>query len=477
MSITLLTTKLYIPPPRLNLVSRPRLIERLDGGPCRKLTLVSAPAGYGKTTLLSEWISRRGAVTAPLPVAWLSLDEHDNDPARFWTYVCAAICQALPEIGETTKAMLAATPQPATETVLTSLINKVAGQPSQVVLVLDDYQMIKAQPIHDRLGFLLDYLPSQMHLAIITRTDPPLNLARLRIQQQMTELRANDLRFTPEETATFLNQVMKLALAPTDMDRLEVRTEGWIAGLQATAMAIQNRDDVSGFIAAFTGSHRYILSYLIEEVLQRQPEHIRDFLLQTCILERLCESLCDTVCGKTDGHEMLEWLEKVNLFVVPLDDEQQWYRYHHLFSDMLRARLKHTHSPEQIQALHRRASEWYAAHDLVSEAINHTLAAQDNELAVQLVEQHAEEVFQRYELTTLLSWIQELPSELIKSRLKLSMVHGWALLATGQTDASEECIRDIERAVGATTDELLSPSTSRATSWAGALRLAVASPS
>jgi LuxR family maltose regulon positive regulatory protein len=247
MTTALLTTKFYIPAPRLNIVARPRLIERLDAGLRldRKLTLISAPTGYGKTTLLGEWVA------ACDKVAWLSLDEHDNDPARFWTYVCAAICQALPEIGDTTQAMLAATPQPAIETVLTSLINELAGQPSQIILVLDDYQMIKAQPIHDGLGFLLDYLPPQMHVVILTRTDPPLNLARLRIQQNVTELRVNDLRFTPKETTSFFNQVMKLALTPTDVARLEARTEGWIAGLQATAMAIQNQDDVSEFIAAF----------------------------------------------------------------------------------------------------------------------------------------------------------------------------------------------------------------------------------
>jgi LuxR family maltose regulon positive regulatory protein len=272
MTAPLLTTKLYVPPPHPNLVPRPRLLQRLNeavlgqsGDFARKLTLISAPAGYGKTTLLSEWLA--GCEN----VAWLSLDEHDNDPARFWTYVCAAVCQTLPKVGETAQAMLAATPQPAVETVLTTLINELVAQSSQIVLVLDDYQAIKARPIHDGLAFLLDYLPPQMHLAIVTRIDPPLNLARLRIRRQMTELRADDLRFTSKETTTFLNRVMKLALAPTDVARLEAHTEGWIAGLQATAMAIQSQDDVSGFIAAFTGSHRYILSYLIEEVLQRQP--------------------------------------------------------------------------------------------------------------------------------------------------------------------------------------------------------------
>jgi LuxR family maltose regulon positive regulatory protein len=320
---------------------------------------------------------------------------------------------------------------------------------------------------------------------IITRTDPPLNLARLRIRQEMTELRASDLRFTPEETATFLNRVKKLALTPSDVARLETRTEGWIAGLQATAMAIQDREDVSEFIATFTGSNRYILSYLIEEVLQRQPEHVRAFLLQTCILERLCGSLCDAVRSgrgeppssfeetgvrfgraetpdhlpeadeKTNGRKMLEWLERANLFIVPLDDEQRWYRYHHLFGDMLRARLKHTHSAAQIQALNRRASDWYAAYDLVPEAIRHALAAQDDELAAQLIEEHAEDVFQRYELTTLLGWIEKLPPELVQSRLRLSMVHGWALLATAQTEESEKCMRDVERGVGATMDVLL----------------------
>jgi len=438
------------------------LIERLNAGLHRKLTLISAPAGFGKTTLLSEWVAGCGR-----PVAWLSLDEGDNDPTRFWSYLSAALQKAQPGIGETTLAMLRSTPPPAIEAILTTLINEIVAvsqgdrEGRSYVLVLDDYQMIKEQSIHETLAFLLDHLPPQMHLGLATRIDPPLNIARLRVRGQVTELRADDLRFTPDEAASFLNQVMGLGLSQKDVAALEARTEGWIAGLQVAAMAMQGRDDLSGFIAAFTGSHRYILSYLVEEVLQRQPEHTRTFLLQTAILDRLSGSLCDAVADQSDSQETLELLEDTNLFIVPLDDERRWYRYHRLFSDVLCARLEREFEAHEIQTLHRRASDWYDQHGFVLQGINHALDAQDHERAAQLIERHAEEIFQRSELNTLLEWIRALPGELVEKCPALSMIYGWALLATGHADEAEQCMCNIERAVGATADVLASDNSDR----------------
>ena len=492
MATPLLKTKLYIPPVRPELVPRPHLIERLNAGLHRKLTLISAPAGFGKTTLLSEWASQRvSEATSGRSVAWVSLDEADNDPTRFWSYSFAALQKARSGIGETALTMLRSTSPPAIEAILTTLINEIVavsqgdheGRP--YVLVLDDYQMIQEQSIHETLAFLLDHLPPQMHLVIATRIDPPLNIARLRVRGQMTELRADDLRFRPAEAAFFLNQVMDLGLSQEDVAALEARTEGWIAGLQVAAMAMQGRDDLSGFVAAFTGSHRYILSYLVEEVLQRQPEDIHAFLLQTAILDRLSGSLCDAVLGisestsqrisesanqqesdtlirrHADSQAVLELLEDTNLFIVPLDDERRWYRYHRLFGDTLRARLEREFETHEIQTLHRRASDWYEQHHFVLQGVKHALDAQDHERAAQLIERHAEEMFQRSELNTLLEWIQALPGELVEERPLLSMIYGWALLATGRADEAEQCMRYVERAVGATADVLASDSAER----------------
>ncbi|MEA3398018.1 MAG: LuxR family transcriptional regulator, partial [Chloroflexota bacterium] len=451
-------TKLYIPPPRPNLVPRLRLTERLNAGLHRKLTLVSAPAGFGKTTLLSEWVAGCGR-----PVAWLSLDEGDNDLVRFLTYLVAALQTVDAGIGKNVLDVLQSPQLPPLESLLTLLINDLAGnhEGRPYVLVLDDYQMIKEQSIHEALVFLLDHLPPQMHLGLATRIDPPLNIARLRVRGQVTELRADDLRFTPDEAASFLNQVMGLGLSQEDVAALEARTEGWIAGLQVAAMAMQGRDDLSGFVAAFTGSHRYILSYLVEEVLQRQPEHTRIFLLQTAILDRLSGSLCDAVADRSGSQETLELLEDTNLFIVPLDDERRWYRYHRLFSDALRARLEREFEAHEIQTLHRRASDWYDQHGFVLQGINHALDAQDYERAAQLIERRAEEIFQRSELNTLLGWIRALPGELVEERPLLSMICGWALLATGHADEAERCMCNIERAVGVTADVLAADSAER----------------
>ena len=355
MSLPILATKLYIPPPRPKVVLRPRLIERLNEGLTsgRKLTLISAPAGFGKTTLVSEWVAG-----CERPVAWLSLDEGDNDPARFLTYLVAALQTIAPNIGEGVLAVLQSPQPPPTESILTTLLNEITAIPDHFILVLDDYHVIDSKPVDHALTFLLEHLPPQMHLVITTREDPPLPLARLRARGQLTELRAADLRFTPAEAADFLNQVMGLNLSAEDIAALETRTEGWIAGLQLAALSMQGRSDTASFIQAFTGSHRFVLDYLVEEVLQHQPEHVRSFLLQTAILDRFCAPLCNAVTEREDGKEMLETLERSNLFVIPLDDQRQWYRYHHLFADVLQAHLMEA-QPEQVSSLHQRASAWY----------------------------------------------------------------------------------------------------------------------
>ena len=335
MSSALLTTKLYMPPVRRGTVMRPRLLHRLNEGLTRKLTLVSAPAGSGKTTLLSEWIRH-----ASIPAAWLSLDDNDNELARFLTYVVAALQTIEPGLGEEALPTLQFPQLPPLDTILTPVINESAALQDHIVLVLDDYHLIDAQVVHEAVIFLLDHLPPLLHLVIATRTDPPLPLARLRTRALMTEIRGDALRFNQEETGAFLNEMEGFLLSAEEVAALEARTEGWIAGLQLAALSMQGRDDISSFVEAFTGTHRYILDYLTDEVLEQQPLGTKTFLLQTSILNRLCGPLCDAVTGGSDGQATLEWLEQANLFIVPLDDERRWYRYHHLFTEMMQARLR-----------------------------------------------------------------------------------------------------------------------------------------
>jgi LuxR family maltose regulon positive regulatory protein len=448
MSIPLLQTKLYIPPVRAGLVSRARLIERLNTWLDRKLILISAPAGFGKTTLLSEWAASCGRL-----VAWLSVDEGDNDPIRFLAHLAAALRTVGVEIEEGTLAD-AHTPA-AVEAFLTALLNQANALAEPVVLVLDDYHLVTAQPVHDTLTFLLDHLPGNMHLVIATRADPPLPVARLRGRGQLAELRLVDLRFTHDEAAEFLAQVMGLALSAEDVTALASRTEGWIAGLQMAALSLQGKDDASSFVAAFTGSNRYILDYLLEEVLHREPEYVQAFLLQTSILDRLCGLLCDAVTriGESanqrtgepstrsladlltrsfaDSQTVLEYLESSNLFIVPLDNERRWYRYHRLFADLLRQRLHQAYS-SRVPALHRRASAWYEQNGLTAEAINHALAAEDFERAADLVEQNAEATLMRGEVATFLRWVDALPEELVRVRPSLCVSYAWMLLMHGR---------------------------------------------
>ena len=435
---SLLLTKLYIPSPRLKGILRPRLIERLNEGINGKLCLVSAPAGFGKTTLVADWVAGCGR-----PVAWLSLDEGDHAPTRFLTYFVAALQTILPKVGEGVAGLLQSTQQPAIESILTSLLNEISSVPEPFVLVLDDYHAMDSRPVDELLTFLVDHLPARMHVLIATREDPPLPLARLRARGQLTELRAADLRFTPAEATDFLNQVMHLNLSIGDISALETRTEGWIAGLQLAALAMQSREDVPGFIKAFTGSHRFVLDYLVEEVLQHQSEPVRSFLLQTAILGRLCAALCNAVTEREDGKEMLDGLERSNLFLIPLDDQRQWYRYHHLFNEVLLAHLMEV-QPEQVSSLHQRASVWYERHGYRADAVHHALAATDYERAAGLIELAWAAMDVSYQSAAWLDWVRKLPDELFHTRPVLSVGYAWALLDGGEMEASEALLQDAE---------------------------------
>ena len=448
MSAPILATKLYIPQPRSKIVLRPRLIERLNEGLSsgRKLTLISASAGFGKTTLVSEWVAGCGR-----PVAWLSLDEGDNDPTGFLAYFVAAL-QTLAlsggegivaNIGNGVLAILQS-PQPLSiESILTALLNEITTIPDHFVLVLDDYHVIDSKPVDEALTFLLEHLPPQMHLVIATREDPSLPLARLRVRGQLTELRAADLRFTPAEAAEFLNQMMGLNLSAEDIAALEARTEGWIAGLQLAALSMQGRSDAASFIKSFTGSHHFILDYLVEEVLQRQPEHVRNFLLQTAILDRLSSPLCDAVTGQEDGRGMLEALERGNLFVIPLDDQRQWYRYHHLFAEVLQARLREA-QPDRVSTLHRRASEWYEQNGFPSDAIHHAFAVEDFERVAKIAELEWPAIHENIQSIKWLGLLKKLPEEMIRARPVLCVKFAWAFLNAGELEAAEAKMLAVE---------------------------------
>jgi len=440
----LLSTKLHRPLPRAHLVRRPHLAERLAQGVMGPLTLVSAPAGFGKTTLLAQWLTESGT-----PAAWLSLEPQDNEPVRFLSYLIAAVQTLEPRLGSVALTLLQS-PHPATpETVLTLLTNDVvscARDRGDFALVLDDYHVIEAAPIHQALLFLLEHLPPQMHLIIATRADPPLPLSRLRGRGQLTELRAAELRFATEEVQMFLRTVMGLDLSLQEMALLQQRTEGWIAGLQLAALSLRGRTDVSAFLAAFSGSHRFVLDYLSEEVFARQDASVQTFLLHTSVLDRLSGSLCEAVTGQGGGQGMLEALEQANLFVVSLDDERRWYRYHHLFAEVLRSHLFQT-QPRLVPALHGRASLWYEQHQLPAEAVQHALAAPDFERATSLIEQWAIPLALGGEINTVLAWLNTLPDELVRARPFLCLSHASLLTLTNRLEAAEARLQDAERCV------------------------------
>jgi len=442
----LLETKLHVPRLRRGLVTRPRLSDRLSRGAESALTLVSAPAGFGKTTLLTEWLA--AAPADGRSAAWLSLDQRDNDSAVFWTYLVTALQTAAHGVGAGALLLLKS-PQSPIETVLATLVNDLHATPNDVVLVLDDYHVIEARDVQDGMTFLLEHLPPQMHLVIASRADPALPLARLRGRGELVEIRAADLRFTPDEAAEYLNEAMGLTLTAEDVDALEGRTEGWIAALQLAALSMQGRDDIAGFIAGFAGDDRYIVDYLVEEVLQRQPEHVRSFLLQTSILSRLNGSLCDAVTGQDGGKAMLEALDRGNLFLVSLDDRRQWYRYQHLFRDVLRARLL-DEQPDRVHELHRRASGWYEQNGERSEAIHHAMAGEAFERAADLVELAIPAMSQGRREATLRRWLEALPDEVITVRPVLSVGYAAALLVHGELEGVEARLRDAERWLGTT---------------------------
>ena len=413
--------------------------------------LVSAPAGFGKTTLLTEWLAAGPAAPADQRLAaWLSLDRGDNDLASFWTYVIAALRTAAPEVGENALALLQASGPPPIETVLTTLLNDLSAIAGDIVLVLDDYHVIDARDVQDGMAFLLDHLPAGLHVVIAGRADPALPLARLRARGELAEIRAAELRFTPDEAAAYLNEMMGLQLTARDVAALEGRTEGWIAALQLAALSMQGRDDVAGFIAGFAGDDRYVVDYLVEEVLQRQPDRVQAFLLQTSILGRLSGPLCDAVTGQGGGKAMLEALDRGNLFMVPLDDRRQWYRYHHLFADVLQARLL-DEQPDQIPDLHRRASVWYQQNGEQSVAIGHALAAEDFDRAADLVELAISAMSQTRQEATVRGWLEMIPDEVIHVRPVLSVAFSWVLLSVGEFEGVEGRLRDAERWLDATT--------------------------
>jgi LuxR family transcriptional regulator, maltose regulon positive regulatory protein len=411
----LLYTKLHVPRPRAHLVSRSHLVKRLQQGMDYPLTLVSAPAGFGKTTLLAQWLAE-----SDTPVAWLSLEPEDNDPVRFLTYLIAALQTVDAQVGTTVLDLLRTPQPPPPETVVALLTNDLLRSTVEdFALVLDDYHVITAEPLHRALTALVEHLAPQLHLILATRADPPLPLSRLRARGQLTEVRAADLRFSSEEANAFLHTSMGLDLPPGDLAALERRTEGWVAGLQLAALSLQGRADVSGFLAAFTGSHRFVLDYLTEEVLTRQPALMQSFLLHTSVLERLSGSLCEAVTGQQGSQAMLEALERANLFVVALDDERRWYRYHHLFAEVLNNRLQQA-DPGLVPDLHRRASAWYEAHGFVVEAVQHALAAPDLEQTARLIEQHGIPIVFGGQYHALLGWMDRLPEALVRAHPMLT---------------------------------------------------------
>jgi LuxR family maltose regulon positive regulatory protein len=448
MSTTLLATKLFVPPPRPRVVLRPELILRLNEGlsVSHKLTLISAPAGFGKTTLVSEWVAG-----CKRPVAWLSLDEADNDLSRFLTYLVAALQRVESKIGAGALGAIQSPQPPPSESILMTLLNEITTIPDNFILVLDDYHMIDSKPVDNVISFLLEHLPPQMHLVIATREDPHLPLARLRARSQLNELRAADLRFTPIEAAEFLNQVMGLNLSAENIAALENRTEGWIAGLQLAAISMQGNKDVSGFIREFAGDHRYIVDYLVAEVLQSQPEPIRQFLLQTSILDRLNGSLCDSLTGNGESSARLEALQRGNSFVIPLDDKRSWYRYHHLFADVLRIHLI-AEQPELVPDLHRRASEWYEHNGSMENAIRHSLAARDFARAADLIELVMPTMRRNRQSATLYGWLKSVPDELVRVRPVLSVGYAFASMSRGDLEGVEPRLRDAERWLDMETD-------------------------
>ncbi len=450
-------TKVHVPTPRRRLVQRARLLDRLEAGAglMPRLVLVSAPAGFGKTTLLTQWLSRAG--TSQPRVAWLALDPGDADPVVFLTHLVAAIRAAEPDVGIDALALLEAGATTPTESVLVSLVNDLDVLAGPTVVALDDYHVLGHGAVNELVTFLLDNLPPAVTLAITTRADPPLPLSRLRARGELSEVRAADLRFTTSEAEAFLNEVMGLQLEPALVAALERRTEGWAAGLQLAALSAQSHADASGgsadihrFVAAFSGSHRFVLDYLVEEVLDRQPDDVRAFLLDTCVLDQLTGGLCDALTGRADGRAMLEALDRANLFVVPLDDDRQWYRYHHLFADALRVRSA-GRDADRVGELHGAASRWLADHGLLSDALRHAVAGGDVDHAADLVELGLADLRRRRQNDTVREWLGALPDDVVRRRPLLATYTGWRRLSEGDVDGVEPWLDAAEKGLDTTT--------------------------
>jgi LuxR family maltose regulon positive regulatory protein len=420
-------------------------MRRLDAASRAPVTVVAAPAGFGKTTALTEWLAT--LPPAAPSVAWLSLDSRDNDPSLFWTYVVTAMRAAVDGLGSDALQLLLSS-SPSTEAAVASLINDLGGRPDDLLMILDDYHLVEAPDVHEGMTFLLEHRPPQLHVVLATRTDPPLPLARMRARGELVEVRAADLRFSIEESAAYLNGPMELRISEGDLAALDGRTEGWIAALQLAALSMQGREDVSAFIAGFAGDDRYVVDYLGEEVLARQPAAVREFLLRTSILERLTGPLCDAVTGRTGGRATLVALERANLFVVPLDDKRQWYRYHHLFADVLHAHLLDEHAQE-VPELHRRASVWFEADGDSSQAIDHALAGGDTGRAADLMELAIPTMARERREAELARWVRVLPNEVVRNRPVLAVLLAGALTLVSDLDTVGERLSDVERLVRA----------------------------
>lgn len=437
MDAPLLATKLHAPAPRPGAVDRARLTDRMNR--TTRLALVTAPAGFGKSTVVTQWLA-----ASDTAVAWVSLDARENDGAQFWHYLFAALNSAIPGVSDAAVTALDGAP---VEAALSAVLNDLVDAGSALVIVLDDYHVIENPSVHAGLTFLIDHLPPSVRIVIVSRADPPLPLGRLRAQGDLVELRAADLRFTAHEASDYLNVSMGLGLERADVERLGERTEGWIAALQLAALSLQDSADPAGFIASFAGDDRYVVDYLVEEVLQQQTEQTRRFLLHTSILDRLRGDLCDAVTGAHDSATTLDALDRMNLLVIPLDDQGGWYRYHHLFAEMLHARLLDEHGDEVV-GLHRRASEWFQAQGETADAIGHALEAADFERAARLIKDAAPAMQQRRQEPTLASWLDRLPAELSESDPALALVHAGVLLSSGRTDGVDRLLSAAEAAIG-----------------------------
>ena len=454
----LLATKLHLPGPRPDLVPRPRLTARLDEGLAQGMVLVCAPAGYGKTVLLADW-ARHGRQ----PAAWLSLDAGDNDPARFWRHAVAALDRARPGTGERVAPLLGP-PAPASfQGLVTALINDLARE-EEARLVLDDYHVIGSPQVHESLAFLLEHRPAGICVMLASRSDPPLPLARLRARGQLTEIRETELRFTPAEATELLQQVVS-AVPAASVAALAARTEGWAAGLQLAALSLRGQDDAAAFVAAFTGSHRYVLDYLAEEVLDRQDTQLRTFLRETSVLERLSGPLCDAVTGREGSQALLEEAERAGLFLIPLDEVRGWWRYHHLFADLLRARLQEE-QPGRVAQLHRNAAAWYEEHELADDAIGHAAAAGETAWAARIIEQHYDMVYNiRGEAATIHRWLSVLPAEVVRSRPRLLLAQAIMAATGGHLHVVEPLLDAVECAPPGWSNEPFEPTAGAAASF------------